>query len=190
MLADAGLDRRCSFPGRGRDRRPRTPGCRHAGRWRTAPRSTARARCATASRRPASRARIHRPRRPTPEKVVKLAASARACRDRRLPRPSSLLNSTRSPPSSRSGPRTRLCMVNRPVWRCLLSGRNFSSPSMWTLRAKYWTPLVPPQPSRSVWTSSARPSPPLVKKVEAISPVSSISWWRYLAIAAAQRGPG
>ena len=70
-------------------------------------------------------------------------------------------------PSSRSGPRTRVCSVNRPACCWRLSGRNFSSPSMRTLRLRYWTPLVPPQPERSAWTSSARPSPPLAEEARA-----------------------
>ena len=80
----------------------------------------------------------------------------------------SLLNSTRAPPSTRSFPLTRVCKVKRPVCRWRLSGRNFSSPTIFAFRSRYWRPLVPPQPERSDWTSSKRPSPPLLKKVDPI----------------------
>ena len=35
---------------------------------------------------------------------------------------------------------------------------------IFAFRSRYWSPLVPPHPERSDWTSSKRPSPPLLKK--------------------------
>ena len=70
-----------------------------------------------------------------------------------------------------AGPRSKVCSVNRPSCFLRLSGRYFSSPRMLRVWSRYWTPLVPPQPPRSDWTTSARTSPPLMKKREPISPV-------------------